>query len=117
MAERFNILYTPGAIKELKALDGSVKPIVAKYLKRLAEDADNIGKPLRNDKNSQLAGCRELKLKHAGIRIIYLITDEKVEVIGVIQEVLQVLAVGRRAEYEVFVNAGKRLEELKKFEE
>ncbi|TCL76494.1 mRNA interferase RelE/StbE [Hydrogenispora ethanolica] len=112
MADRFLILYTPGAVKELRELDGSVKPIVAKYLKRLAEEANHIGKPLRNDKDSRLAGCRELKLKQAGIRILYMITGEKVEVIGVTKEVLQVLAVGKRAEYDVFKDASKRLEEF-----
>ncbi|MGE5604549.1 MAG: hypothetical protein ACM3YE_02535 [Bacteroidota bacterium] len=88
-----------------------MKPVVAKYLKRLAEEADTIGKPLRNDKESRLAGCKELKLKQAGIWIIF-ITGEKVEVIGVTKEVIQILTIGKRAEYEAFKCASKRLEKL-----
>jgi mRNA interferase RelE/StbE len=110
MPERFHVCLVPGAQKDFKELDGSMKPIVLKYLNRLKENADTMGEPLRNDQEIKLAGCRKLKLREAGIRIIYRIVDEKVEVLGVILDVVTILAIEKREDLRVYRIAQGRLE-------
>jgi mRNA interferase RelE/StbE len=110
MPDRFHVCLTPGAEKDFKELDGSVKPIVLEYLKRLRVDADTMGESLRNDQNSKLAGCRKLKLLKAGIRIVYKISDEKVEVLAVaVLNIAMVLTIEKRKDYKVYKIAQERL--------
>lgn len=69
---RFKVeFYDKTAEKEYLSLDGSVRAMVDKGIARLALRADEIGKPL----SGLLAGCRELKFRTDGIRVIYRIRD------------------------------------------
>lgn len=106
---RFEIRFDPDAVKEYQQLDNSVVKIVDKFLERLEERADEIGKPLHNTQSSRLAGCKEMKLRDAGIRIIFRVTDEIVEVLRVVY----VLAVEHRSDDYVFKIASRRYEDFK----
>ncbi len=72
--------YNKDAEKEYLSLDGSVKAMVDKGIARLALRADEIGKPL----GGLLAGCRELKFRADGIRVVYRIRGGRVEVVQIV---------------------------------
>lgn len=87
------------AVKEYLALDGSTRTLVDNGLARLAERADEIGKPL----SGPLAGCKELKFRSDGTRVIFRIVN------GVV-EVVEIVAIGRRDKGRVFSTASRRLD-------
>ena len=91
--------YDKTAEIEYLSLDGSVRAMVNKGIARLALRADEIGKPL----SGLLAGCRELKFRIDGIRVIYRIRDGHVEVV-------QIIAIGARDKGKVFDLASRRLD-------
>lgn len=98
-APKFRIAFiNRDALKEYRGLGGSTKQLVDNGLARLAQRADEIGKPLVGP----LAGCKELKFRSAGIRVIFRIVDGGVEIV-------EVVAIGRRDKGEVFDSAAKRI--------
>jgi mRNA interferase RelE/StbE len=109
MADRFHVGMLEGARKDFMELDGSVRPIVQKQILKLKENADTMGKELGNYQDAKLAGCREINLLEAGIRLVYQITGEKVDVL----EIVLILAIEKRKNFRVFKVADKRLNELK----
>jgi len=104
MTKRYVVYFDPDAAKEYADLDGSVIPLVDKALEELIRRADEVGKPLGNKQSLKLAGCREIKFRDSGIRIIFRITDEKVDILRIVF----VLAVSKREEFHVFKLAAKR---------
>lgn len=99
MSARFEVAFIDrAAMKEYQDLDGSVRAMVDKGLARLALRADQIGKPL----GGALAGCRELKFRADGIRIIYRIVGERLEVV-------EIIAIGARDKGRVFDEAERRI--------
>ncbi|MCL6592187.1 MAG: hypothetical protein K6U80_19850 [Firmicutes bacterium] len=102
---RFEVRLHEKALREYERLDGSVGRLVNKKLEELEYRAGEIGKPLKGN----LAGLREVKLKDAGIRIIYEITCEIVDILRVVS----VLTIGPRADGEAFKTAGTRADILK----
>ena len=107
---RFDVRLDPGAVKEYQDLDNSVVEIVNKSIDELQYRADEVGKLLGNKSSSKLAGCKEIKLSDAGIRIIFKITAEKVDVFRIVY----ILAIEKRSEDLVFKVADKRLRQFKK---
>ncbi|MDO4290112.1 MAG: type II toxin-antitoxin system RelE/ParE family toxin [Eggerthellaceae bacterium] len=96
---RFELAFIDRAAqKEYLSLDGSVRKLVDKGLARLAARGDEIGKPLSGD----LAGCRELKFRAEGLRVIYRIANGAVEVV-------EIIAIGHRGGGEVFGTASRRI--------
>lgn len=81
---RFDVILDPDAVKEYNGLDNSVLKIVNKVIDELEIRADEIGKPLGNKRDIKLVGCKEIKLRDAGIRIIFRITNEVVEILRVV---------------------------------
>ena len=110
MSQRFVIRFDPDAVKEYESLDGSVVSIVDKAIDELKDRADEVGKPLGNKRNQRLAGCKEIKFRDAGIRIIFRISNEKVDVLCIVY----VLAISRRDKDQVFGAAASRLIKTKK---
>lgn len=102
---RFEVRLHEKAQREYERLDGSIGGIVNKKLEELEYRADVIGKELKGN----LAGFREVKLKDAGIRIVYEITGEIVDIL----EVVNVVTIGPRADGEVFKTAGTRADTSK----
>ncbi|PFR34587.1 hypothetical protein COK29_33810, partial [Bacillus cereus] len=88
-------------------LDGSVKQIVNKAIKQLEVRADEVGKELENKQHTKLYGCKEVKIKGIGIRIVFRIVGEKAEIV-------QIISIGKRDDNEVFQDAHKRLQEMEK---
>lgn len=86
------------AEKEYLRLDGSTKKLIAVGLKKLSVRADEIGKEL----GGELKGCKELKYRKNGIRVIFRIVDGAIEVV-------EIVTIGNRREDAVFADAAKRL--------
>lgn len=86
------------AEKEYLRLDGSAKKLIAVGLKKLSVRADEIGKEL----GGELRGCKELKYRKNGIRVIFRIVDGAIEIV-------EIVAIGNRREDAVFADAAKRL--------
>lgn len=84
MTERFDIRFDPDAEEEYNKLDNSVLSIVNKAIDGLIYRADEVGKKLSNHTNTKFAGCKEIKLRDAGTRIVFRITNEIVEVLRVV---------------------------------
>ena len=100
MTGRFVLrFFNRDALEEYKSLDGSVRKLVDLGLAKLRVRADEIGKPLRGE----LSDCRELKYREAGIRVVYRIVGEKVEIV-------EVVAIGARDKGKVFAVASRRLD-------
>lgn len=99
---KFEVKFYEEAKEELHSLDGSEKLLVFKALSRIEERGDEIGDPLENKRGLNLTGCRKVKLKKQGIRIVYRIDGEEVEVVDII-------AIGKRADEEVYKAAYERL--------
>lgn len=108
--KRFDIRFDEDAWKEYKSLDGSVKNIVDNYLERLESRADELGKELSNYQYTKLVGCKELKLRNLGIRIIFKVTNNFVNILRVVY----ILAVEHRSNDFVFTLANKRYTVVKK---
>ncbi len=99
MSRRFTVrFYNEDALKEYRKLNGSVKKLVDVGLRKLEARADEIGKPLEGP----LRECKELKYRKDGIRVVFRIA-------GGIIEIVDIIAIGHRADSEVFKTAEKRL--------
>jgi mRNA interferase RelE/StbE len=71
--------------------------------------ADEVGKSLRNTYSSKLVGCKEIKLRDSGIRIVFRVTNEIVDILRIVY----VLTIEHRSDDYVFKIAAKRLGPLK----
>lgn len=107
---RFEVRLHPDAVKEYEKLDGAVLNIVNKAIDELELRADETGKILGNNKNTKLTGCKEKKLRNAGIRIIFKITDERVDIL----KIVYILTIEKRSDDLVFKIAHNRNDKLKK---
>jgi mRNA interferase RelE/StbE len=105
MNPKFKITFIPKAAKEYRKFDGSVKKLVDLALRKMEERADELGEELVNKQGTKLLGCRKIKFRSAGIRIVYRIIGDKAEVV-------EVIAIGKREDNEVYQLASKRLQEL-----
>ena len=109
MDKRFDVRFHPDAWKEYKGLDNSIIELVDKVIDKLEYRADELGKNLSNLNESKLAGCKELKLRDAGIRIVFRVTSEIVEFLRVVY----IYTIERRNDGLVFKIADKRNKDLK----
>lgn len=65
--KKFEIVFIEEAKKEYQKLDGSIKKLVDTALAKLEKRADVLGEGLTRN----LIGCRKIKFRNAGIRIVY----------------------------------------------
>ena len=105
----WKVVYLPEAEKDLKDLDGSQRLLVLKAIKKvsinpLPMDEGGYGKPLGNHTTSKLAGLLKVKLKAAGIRIVYKLIRTDTEML--------VVVIGARGDDEVYKTAQKRTSNL-----
>ena len=97
--------FLPEAIQDMNDLDGSQRKYVIKALQKvrvnpLPQSEGGYGKPLGNKNGIDLSGLLKIKIKAAGLRIVYkLIRDD---------DKMLVLVIGARADNEVYEIAGKR---------
>lgn len=102
---RYRLKFLPEALAEWQALDGSVKDILRKALRKRLEQPHVPGAALRGD----LRNCYKIKLRKQGYRLVYALEDDMLIVV--------VLAVAKREEMAVYRFAVKRAraqEETKK---
>lgn len=109
MQKRFVVRLDEDAVKEYKQLNGSILSAVNNAIDELVCRADEIGKSLRNNSNTKLAGCKEIKLRAAGIRIVFRLTNEIVDVLYIVH----VLTIERLTSYKVRKIADSRLRTYK----
>ncbi len=64
---RFEVRFDPDAFQKYQGLDQSVVIDVDKALEKLDTRADQIGKSLGNKDSTKLHGCKEIKLRRAGL--------------------------------------------------
>ncbi len=102
---RFEVRFDPDAKDEYDSLDNSVIDIVDNFIEKLEIRADEIGIPLQNKYATRLYDCKEFKLRKAGIRIVFRVTEEIVDVL----QIVYILTIQRRDAARVFRIAHKRL--------
>jgi mRNA interferase RelE/StbE len=97
---RYSVVLTAEAANDFRRLDGSAKKQVARQLKKL-EDSPHLGQPLGNRAGFDLTGYYKLYAANKAIRIVYCIIEEEV--------IVEVVGIGRRADFEVYADVAKRL--------
>ncbi len=97
--------YLPEAEKDLKDFDGIQRILVLKAIKKVQQnplpiDEQGYGKPLGNHSNTNLAGLLKIKLRSAGLMVVYQLRRTESSMI--------VIVIGVRADEEVYDLARKR---------
>ena len=106
---KFDVRLDKDAAREYEKIKQPDLDLVNKSLDELLIRADEVGKFLGNKRDMKLAGCKEIKLREAGIRIVFRVTNETVQVLRVVY----ILAIEKRSRDFVFKIASSRLKKLK----
>lgn len=106
----WKLIFLPEAAKDLKELSGNQRIIVTKAINKVLQNPlpmseGGYGKPLGNKQGNKLSGFLKIKLKSAGIRIVYKLIK--------IDGQMMVVVIGARADDEVYDAAQKRIEKHK----
>jgi mRNA interferase RelE/StbE len=101
----WSLAYLPEAEKDLKALDGSQRILVQKAIKKVQQNPlpiseNGYGKPLGNQNGNDLTGFLKIKLKAAGLRVVYKLQRT--------ESTMLVVVIGIRADEDVYDIAHKR---------
>lgn len=96
-ASRYRLKFLPEAIEEWNALDGSVKEVLRKALKKRLQQPHTPGAQLHGD----LRNCYKIKLRKQGYRLVYSVEDDALVVL--------VLAVDKREDMAAYRSAVERL--------
>lgn len=107
MDKKYEVVFIDEAMKDFQKLDGSVKKLVTIAISKMEVRANVLGEQLTSKFGINLVGCRKIKLRKAGIRIVYRIVGERAEIV-------EIITIGKREDNEVYELAHKRLQELKK---
>lgn len=104
----WSVEYLPEAKKDLKNLDGSQRLLVLKAIKKvqtnpLPQSEGGYGKPLGNKNGNDLSGFLKVKLKSAGLRIVYKTVKS--------DDQMLIIVIGARADEEVYNIAGKHIQD------
>jgi len=102
MKNKFEVVFIEEAKKEYRKLDGSVKKLVNVAIAKMQERADELGEDLTTKHGINLIGCRKIKFRNAGIRIVYRIVGDRAEI-------AEIITIGKREDNEVYKIAAKRL--------
>ena len=106
----WTVILTKKATADLTALDGSVQWQVVKAIQKTAQNPlptreGGYGVELGNKNGTDLTGCLKIKLKKAGIRVVYML--ERTE------QGMKIVVIGMRDDDEVYKEAARRLGRLK----
>lgn len=106
----WEVKYLPEVEKDLKQLDNTQRNLVIKAIKKVQQnplpDYENgYGKPLGNHNSTNLAGFMKIKLRSAGLRVVYQLVK--------VESAMLVVVVGVRADEEVYEIAQKRASKYK----
>lgn len=96
-ASRYRLKFLPEAIEEWNALDGSVKEVLRKTLKKRLQQPRTPGAQLHGD----LRNCYKIKLRKQGYRLVYSVEDDALVVL--------VLAIDKREDMAAYRSAVERL--------
>ena len=96
----YKIVFKDDAIKDLYKLSSNQQTLIAKQLKKISKSPE-LGKLLGNKNGYNLSGCRKMYADNKQIRIVYKILEKKISI--------EVIALGKRNEMEVYKKASKRL--------
>ena len=102
----WKLVFLPEALKDMKSLGGNQKILVLKAIKKVQTNPmptheGGFGKPLGNKGGNNLTGFLKIKLRDAGIRVVYKLVKTETEML--------VIVVGARADDEVYEIADKRI--------
>lgn len=103
----WEIKFLPEAQKDLQKLDGSQRILVVKALAKVSQNPlpdyeGGYGKPLGNKDGNNLAGFLKIKLRNAGLRIVYHLMRTESE--------MYVVVIGARSDEAVYNAARRRIE-------
>ena len=99
---QWTIRYLPKVYGDWEKLDNSVKkPVRNRIVNRLATNPDEHGEPLDNRHGRNLTGLRRLKFRKLGVRVVYRVLQS--------EHVVEVIAIGPRADDEVYRVAESRI--------
>lgn len=96
-ASRYRLKFMPEVIEEWNALDGSVKEVLRKALKKRLQQPRSPGAQLHGD----LRNCYKIKLRKQGYRLVYSVEDDALVVL--------VLAIDKREDMAAYRSAVERL--------
>ena len=97
MSSRYRLKFLPEALDEWNVLDGSVKAVLRKLLKKRLEQPHVPGAVL----HGELRDCYKIKLLKQGYRLVYQVEDDVLVVL--------VLAVAKREDLAAYRSAIERL--------
>jgi Cytotoxic translational repressor of toxin-antitoxin stability system len=97
----YRITFHPEAQKELYSLDGSIRIMILKQIKKL-EQFPQLGEVLGNKHGYDLTGYRKLYANKKNIRIIYSIIENQI--------LVKIIAIGKREDFQVYKDANDRIE-------
>ena len=97
---------SPGGAEDFDALAGNQRLLVAKAIKKVQQNPvstyeGGYGKPLGSKGGTDLSGLFKIKLKAAGLRIVYKLIRIETEML--------IVVIGARADDEVYQIAEKRV--------
>lgn len=101
----WSVEFLPEAQKDFDALAGNQRLLVAKAIKKVQQNPvstyeGGYGKPLGSKGGTDLSGLFKIKLKAAGLRIVYKLIRTETEML--------IVVIGARADDEVYQIAEKR---------
>ena len=102
----WNVKYLPEALDDFRKLDGSQKILVRKAIQKvcqnpLPETEGGYGKLLGNKSSTNLTGFLKIKLRGAGLRIVYQLIRQG--------DYMLVIVIGVREDEEVYEIAQKMI--------
>jgi len=97
---QYKIVLKVEADEELEKLSNRERILVFKQFKKIASSPE-LGKLLGHKAGYDLSGCRKMYADKKRIRIVYIILDGQI--------VIEVIAIGKRDEMEVYKSASERL--------
>ena len=95
----YELQWTEYSRDDYRSLDGAQRVVVDKGLARIEERGMEAGQPLSGD----LAGCNRIKHRKLGLRIVFRRVGDRIEVI-------EIVAIGPRADGKVYRHASSRLD-------
>lgn len=102
MKSKFEVIFIEDAKEDYQNLDGSHKKPVDVALAKMKLRANELGKELTRIGDSNLIGCRSIKFRKIGIRIVFRIVGDRAEI-------AEIISIGKRKKDEVYKNAAKRI--------
>ena len=96
----YEIKFHPDALKEFCELDGSVKKLVKKQLDKL-KTSPLLGEELGNKNGYDLTGYRKMYACKKQVRIVYSVVENVL--------LVNIIAIGKRADLEVYETASHRV--------